>query len=289
MWLGMAWSLATAAIAPIVGSMSDLLGRRYFGICGSLLIMIGMIIVGVARSIELAIAGMGIAGLGSGMAQVIGTAGIAELAPVKSRGTYIGSAFVLVLPFGASSVWGRQSIVVTDDSTKVFRFIHLEMGCLDLSYSWWSEFPSVVNILFSSTSRKFPWAQHKAGPPADRHNRRTTIIRRIIYILTGSAVGRVHLVHFSVTGSNSSPWTSAQVVTTIMLGIFLLLVFCGWENSTLYSMIPTSLFAHKVYILKKFMLTEADISFDISRNHFGWCESSHVHSPSLSIHDTLRP
>jgi len=107
MWLGMAWCLTTAAIVPIVGSMSDLLGRRYFGICGSLLIIIGMIIVGVARSIELAIAGMGVAGLGSGIAQVIGIAGIAELAPVKSRGKYIGSAFVLVLPFGASSVWGR--------------------------------------------------------------------------------------------------------------------------------------------------------------------------------------
>src|SRR5271170_1261564 len=168
MWLGTASSLAAAAIAPIVGSMSDLLGRRYFGICGSLLIMIGMIIVGVARSIELAIAGMAIAGLGSGIAQVIGVAGIAELAPVKSRGKYIGSAFVLLLPFGASSVWSRQFAIVTDDSPNVFYFSHMEMGGLDFSYPGWNESSSVVNILFSSASTKFPWPQRKASSRADR-------------------------------------------------------------------------------------------------------------------------
>jgi len=164
--------------------------------------MIGMIIVGVARSIELAIAGMAIAGLGSGIAQVIGVAGIAELAPVKSRGKYIGSAFVLLLPFGASSVWSRQFAIVTDDSPNVFYFSHMEMGGLDFSYPGWNESSSVVNILFSSASTKFPWPKRKAGSRADRHNRCLTNIRRTIYVLTGSAVGRLHLVSLSGTPSN---------------------------------------------------------------------------------------
>jgi len=108
LWLGMAASMAAAVISPIAGALSDLLGRRYIGLCGSLLIIVGTIMVGVAHSIELAIAGMAVMGVGGGIAMVIGIAGIAEMAPVKSRGKYIGTAFITVLPFGASTVWGRM-------------------------------------------------------------------------------------------------------------------------------------------------------------------------------------
>ena len=155
MWLGFAASLAAAIIAPIAGSLSDLLGRRYIGICGSLLIIVGMIIVGVAHSIELAIAGMAISGLGSGIAQVIGIAGIAELASVKGRGIYIGTAFVLVLPLGACSVYGRPPGNITKGSGNVLFFSNMEMGRMDPTYSRRTESPSVVNILLPSTSAEF--------------------------------------------------------------------------------------------------------------------------------------
>jgi len=89
--------------------MSDLMGRRYAALLGALLVVIGMILVGFAHQINTAIGGMALAGVGAGLAEVIGTAGIAELAPVEGRGKYVGLAYALVLPFAASSGYGTST------------------------------------------------------------------------------------------------------------------------------------------------------------------------------------
>jgi len=180
----------------IAGSLSDLFGRRYFGLCESLLIILGMIIVGAARSIELAIAGMVVMGLGSGIALVIGIARIAELAPVKSRGNYIGTAFIFVLPFGASSIWGRTFRSIADGSANVLLFNYMEMGCLDISYSWRTEFSSVGSVLLPSTSTKLVRSQQGADPSTGRHHWRIVVLRWIISLFTGSAMGRIYSVRF---------------------------------------------------------------------------------------------
>ena len=82
------------------------MGRRYVSMLGALLVVIGMIIVGTAHRMDVAIGGMAIAGTGAGLAELIGAAGVAELAPVKSRGKYIGTIFLLILPFAASAAYG---------------------------------------------------------------------------------------------------------------------------------------------------------------------------------------
>ena len=51
--------------------------------------MLGMLVVGTAHTMEVAIGGMAIAGAGAGLSELIGAAGVAELAPVRSRGKYI--------------------------------------------------------------------------------------------------------------------------------------------------------------------------------------------------------
>ena len=56
---------------------------------------------------DVAIGGMSIAGAGAGLAELIGAAGVAELAPVRSRGKYIGIIFLLILPFSASAAYGN--------------------------------------------------------------------------------------------------------------------------------------------------------------------------------------
>src|SRR5436190_2105447 len=51
-WLGIANSLATAAISPATGAISDLIGRRYVLLCGSALVVAGMVIVGLAGRMD---------------------------------------------------------------------------------------------------------------------------------------------------------------------------------------------------------------------------------------------
>ena len=105
-WLAIANTLALAAVAPFAGYISDLLGRRYVSLLGALLVVVGMIVVGTAQQMPVAIGGMAIAGAGAGLAELIGAAGVAELAPVKHRGFYIGTVFLLILPFSASAAYG---------------------------------------------------------------------------------------------------------------------------------------------------------------------------------------
>ena len=52
-WFVTANLLATAAISPFVGALSDLMGRRYVAIIGSVTIILGQIICGTARGMDM--------------------------------------------------------------------------------------------------------------------------------------------------------------------------------------------------------------------------------------------
>ena len=102
----MACSIATASTAPFAGTISDLFGRRPVALFGAGVVIIGSIVTGCAWRVEVGIVGMALVGMGGGLSEVVAAAAVAEMAPVKSRGKYMGSAFLFVLPFGASSVYG---------------------------------------------------------------------------------------------------------------------------------------------------------------------------------------
>lgn len=105
-WIGMSNTLACAAAVPFAGAISDLLGRRYVALLGAGLVIIGVIVVGLAHRVEIAIGGMAIVGVGAGLAEVVAGAAVSEMAPVKSRGKYIGTTFLFLLPFGACATYG---------------------------------------------------------------------------------------------------------------------------------------------------------------------------------------
>ena len=51
-WFVLANLLALAAICPFVGSLSDIIGRRYVSLLGSALLTIAMIICGTAKEMN---------------------------------------------------------------------------------------------------------------------------------------------------------------------------------------------------------------------------------------------
>jgi MFS family permease len=183
-WLGTASTLATAAVAPFAGSLSDLLGRRYIALIGSAFIIIGMIVVGSAQRIEVAIGGTALVGVGGGVAELIGFAGIAELAPVRSRGKYLGTAFLFNLPFGAAQAYGMPLLillknprstlsllpaflsVMTDSpsqsiifqyrsltcSTTLFGKFNVALGSVDLRHPKFNQLRHALDLVSSSSS-----------------------------------------------------------------------------------------------------------------------------------------
>lgn len=51
-WMIIGNLIALAAICPFVGALSDLFGRRYLALVGSILIVLGMIVCGTATSMN---------------------------------------------------------------------------------------------------------------------------------------------------------------------------------------------------------------------------------------------
>lgn len=51
-WFVLANLLALAAVCPFVGSLSDLIGRRYVALVGATFLVIGMIVAGTAHSMN---------------------------------------------------------------------------------------------------------------------------------------------------------------------------------------------------------------------------------------------
>jgi MFS family permease len=134
-WFITANLLATAAISPFVGALSDLMGRRYVAIIGSVTIIAGQIICGAARDMDMFIgecslpqapilllewmfkltaalpAGMAITGIGTGINELTALAGTAELVPLSHRGYYIAGMVLTILPFLPSAMYAQMIAV----------------------------------------------------------------------------------------------------------------------------------------------------------------------------------
>jgi MFS family permease len=107
-WLAIVYSLAFAAVAPFTGALSDQIGRRYLGMVGPALIIVGMAVLAKARTMPVGIGGMAIAGAGGGISQVIGISGVCEIVPAKYRGRFIGTIYLLFSPMAPAPAYGAQ-------------------------------------------------------------------------------------------------------------------------------------------------------------------------------------
>lgn len=155
-WLGVANTLSVAAVSPIAGSISDLLGRRYGALLATCMVCIGLIVVGTAHRMDVAIGGSAITGVGSGLAETIGTAGLLELAPAKWRGIYFGCALLVDLPFGAGLTYGiiLSSAEVSNNSAIIF-IKYLALGRVDPPHVPWPQCRVALHLLPSTSTAKF--------------------------------------------------------------------------------------------------------------------------------------
>lgn len=74
-WIPVCNTLAVAAVAPFSGHFTDIFGRRNITLIGSLLIMIGLVVVATANSFAQAVAGMSLAGAGAGIGELTALGG----------------------------------------------------------------------------------------------------------------------------------------------------------------------------------------------------------------------
>lgn len=77
-WIPVCNTLAVASVAPFSGYLTDIFGRRNITLIGSLLIMVGLVVVATAHHFGQAVAGMSIAGAGAGIGELTALGGHAS-------------------------------------------------------------------------------------------------------------------------------------------------------------------------------------------------------------------
>lgn len=212
--------LALAAVTPFVGALSDLLGRRYVAMLGSVLIIVGVIISSTAKIMQVFIMGMIFAGAGAGICELTALAGAGELVPTKQRGIYIGLIVCTILPFCPAVLWA-QLIAKTS-----WRYNGLFCGI-------WSTIGLLLVVFFY-----FP-------PPRANSSglSRREILQRIDYIGGFLSISGLTLFLAGLQwGGNQYPWTSPHVVVPIVLGGLLCIAFAIYEAFFVkYPMFPARL------------------------------------------------
>ena len=74
-WLVVSNTLAITAVAPFTGYLQDLVGRRTITLFGSVMICVGIALVGSANTFGQGVTGMSVAGGGAGICELTALAG----------------------------------------------------------------------------------------------------------------------------------------------------------------------------------------------------------------------
>ncbi|KAL1970330.1 hypothetical protein VTN77DRAFT_5490 [Rasamsonia byssochlamydoides] len=207
-WFVLANLLALAGVCPFVGSLSDLIGRRYIAMIGASLICIGMIVSSTAKTMNIFIAGMAIAGAGAGINELTALAATSEMAPTRKRGKYVAVLVFTIVPFCPSVLWGQ---LISYHSN--WRYVGALAGA-------WNGLGLLMTLLFY-----FP-------PP--RVNSlslsKAEIISRIDFV--GGFLSTSGLIIFLAGlqwGGYQYSWSTAHVLAPLIIGFALIVAFALWE------------------------------------------------------------
>ncbi|KAL4936737.1 hypothetical protein BDV06DRAFT_227604 [Aspergillus oleicola] len=207
-WFVLANLLALAGVCPFVGSLSDLIGRRYVALVGATLVTVGTIVCSTANDMNTFIAGMGVAGAGAGVNELTALAATAEMAPTRQRGKYVAILIFTIAPFAPSVLWAQ---LIADAGS----WRHVGAFC-----AGWSGLGLIITALFY-----FP-------PPRINSEglTRSEIIGRVDFV--GGFLSIVGLILFMAGmqwGGYQYDWDSAHVLAPLILGVAFLMAFGFWE------------------------------------------------------------
>jgi len=88
-WVGSAYMLVCAALSPLYGKLSDILGRKPVLYGCILMFLIGSALCGAAQSMTWLIISRAVQGIGGGIFQLVQIT-ISDIVPLQERGKYTG-------------------------------------------------------------------------------------------------------------------------------------------------------------------------------------------------------
>jgi len=223
-WILVAPYIATGAIAPFVGSLSDLMGRKGIIIFSLALGIVAFTLQGAAPNFACYLVGATLAGAAIGIQLLTVIAAASELVPVSKRGATIGYIVMGFLPFAPSSLYGQ---LIAEHN---WRYIYVVLG------GW-----SLISLVVLAIWYRPPPREIALGLT------RRQLLQRIDY--GGCALSILGVVLFLIGinwGGADYAWNSPQVICMLVFGVFTLVLFGLYEcYVTPYPMFPARLIQSK--------------------------------------------
>ena len=217
-WVVTAYLLASTVVGPLYGKLGDLYGRKNVLQIAIVLFLIGSALCGLAQNMTELIAFRALQGLGGGGLIVTTIAVIGDIIPPRDRGRYQGFFGGV---FGVSTVIGPLlgGWFVDNLSWRWIFYINLPVGILAFA---------VIGAVF--------------------HSRTEHVAHKIDYL--GAAVlagGLSAIVLFTSLGGTTYAWSSAEIISMLVIGVVLLALFPFVENRAAEPILPMALFRNSVF------------------------------------------
>ncbi|OAL36154.1 hypothetical protein AYO20_04568 [Fonsecaea nubica] len=218
-WISTTWSLSNAILQSIAGRFTDIFGRQYFLIAGSVLGFVGTLVAGRANTISTVIAGTTLMvqfsppiGVGASTQQIAYAAAF-DIVPRKHRGTVLAAMNLAALPGSMFGAVIGFNIVKTLTWRYTFYF-----GCL-------------ANGLSFLTLVCFYWPPGWVGLHPDGKSRKQQI-RELDYVCVVIFGGGLIAFLLGVRwGGNPTLWISAKVLAPLLIGgVTLIVAVPPWER-----------------------------------------------------------
>ena len=219
-WVTTVYLLASTAVVPVVGKISEQLGRKRVFLFGIAFFLFGSAISGAAQDMNQLIAFRGLQGFGAGILTGMAFAIIADLFAPAERAKYTG---LVAGMFGIASVIGPLvGGYLTDNvSWRAIFYVNVPIGIIVLAVLFFT-FPSL----------------HFQGEKA-----------RIDYlgVLGLSSGAALVTLGFSLVSLNS--WSYVPVYICIAVGVVILVATIWHEGHTDAAVMPPQLFRSSIFSL----------------------------------------
>jgi EmrB/QacA subfamily drug resistance transporter len=224
-WVITGYLVASTAMMPIFGKISDIFGRKWLYMLGICTFLAGSMLSGLSQSMEALIAFRTLQGLGAGMMQPIALAMIGDIFTPAERGKYQG---LIGAVFGLSMIVGPQlGGFITDNlSWRWVFYVNVPVAIAALA---------VVFVVFPSHT-----ALHR------RHSidwlGSAALIASVVPLLVALSIGSTH-----PDGSATLAWNSPQILGLFAVAIAIGLIFLAIESRAAEPTIPLDLFRNRIF------------------------------------------
>ncbi|KAK5079858.1 hypothetical protein LTR24_008884 [Lithohypha guttulata] len=208
LWLLTAGIVAQGALAPFVGPLADLFGRRLIFLVGFIMAIVGCVMCGAGLDASAFLAGQILLGFGAVTQELMAIAVVAEIVPTAKRPIYAAITLCCIIP------WTPGTMYANWISISSWRWVGLVLALWNaISFCMIAAFyhpPPRVNGRGLTTKQK--WA-------------RIDFIGGILL-----TTGLVFVLVALNWGGQAYSWTSVHVLAFLIVGFVILIVFGLWER-----------------------------------------------------------